>query len=173
MNLANDNSTIKFLLYILLFLVMILLLLIIFIIPNIKTYKTNRSELATFVQKNRKLSVKKIELNQKIEKYKIENKRLNSRFDNKFDKEDFIKFASKYLNGVKVTKNKSTKIDYFDDFNLTAVTPTKSPKNFYKFIDSLKEYKNVIKMNFPILMKSNRSNIELKFNIGVYKNIKK
>jgi len=56
MSKSSENSTVKFLIYVLIFLISVLALLIFLVIPSIKSYKLNRSELKTFNEKSQYLS---------------------------------------------------------------------------------------------------------------------
>jgi hypothetical protein len=173
MSKSSDNNTIKFLIYVLIFLLSVLILLIFLVIPSIKSYKLNRSELKTFNEKSRYLTEKEIELKKSIESFKNENKKLIKIFDNKFNEKDFIQYSNKYLKNIKLFKVKDNLDKSFDEYNFTASTTTKSPKEFFEFIKNLKNYKSIIKINFPISLESKPNEIDINFNIGVYKSEKK
>jgi cell division protein FtsB len=173
MSKSSENSTVKFLIYVLIFLISVLALLIFLVIPSIKSYKLNRSELKTFNEKSQYLSEKEIELKKSIKNFKDENKKLIKIFDNQFDEKDFIQYSNKYLKNIKLFKVKDSSDKSFDEYTFSASTTTKSPKEFFEFIKNLKNYKNTIKINFPISLISKPNKIDLNFNIGVYKNDKK
>jgi cell division protein FtsB len=173
MSKSSENSTIKFLIYVLIFLLSVLALLIFLVIPTIKSYKLNRSDLKTYNEKNENLILKEIELKKNIEIFKKNNNKLIKTFDNKFDEKDFIQYSNKYLKNIKLFKLKGNSNQSFDDYNFTASTSTKSPKEFFEFVKNLKNYKSIIKINFPISLVSKPNKIDINLNMGVYKNSKK
>ena len=170
----NENSTVRFLIFILVFLILILLSLLIFIIPNIKSYKSSSRDLKLYKQKSMNLSLKEDELKKQIDDLKSQNAPIIKRLKNSFDLEDFKKFVSEKsaLQDLKLVKIDNDN-QSFDEYNLSAKTAHRSPKEFYKFLDSLNSYKNIIKINFPIKMTSQNDRIDLNFHIQVFKNSKK
>jgi len=166
---SRGDTTIKTLIYILVFLIIILLLLIGLIIPNIKSYKLNKSDLKIFTEKNNNLSRKQVELQKNIADFKKVNSAVISKLNNKFDKDDFISFASKYLKDIKIKKITKSKEPSFEVYEFSAKTSSKSPVEFFKFVENLKNYKSIIKINFPISLVAKSNKIEVKFKIASYK----
>ncbi len=166
----NSDSTIKFLIYVLLFLIFVLLMLVLFIIPSIKNYKTTKSDFATFTSQNRHLSKKQVALHKSIETYKKEHAALLKSFATDFNNSQFINFSKKYFTNVTLSKGevKDSK-NQFREYAFKASSQSKTPVDFYRFIDDLENYPSVIKINFPITLVSKGKNIELSFTMSVYK----
>ena len=163
----DKNSTVKFLIFILVFLIIVLLLLIIFVIPGIKSYKSNSSELKLLEKKSIRLKSKEELLKKELDSFKIENEKILKRLESEFNIDDFVNFSQKYLKDVNVTLLPKSNNSKFQEYNISATTTQKSPKSFYKFLDSLQEYTNVIKITFPIKMVSKTDHIALNFHIIV------
>ena len=166
----KGDSTIKFLIYVLLFLIFILVMLLVFIIPNIKNYKNNKSDVKSFTSQNTHLSQKQVELHQSIEAYKKDHQDLIKDFSQEFNKTQFMAYAGKYFTKVTLvdSPDKNTKTQ-FQEYLFTASSKAKKPEDFYHFIDALKGYSSVIKINFPITLTSKDDTIDVSFNISVYK----
>ncbi len=166
----STDSTIKFLIYVLLFLIFILLMLVLFIIPSIKHYKTTRSDLATYTSQNKHLSQKQVELSRSIKAYKKEHAQMLHSFSADFNNTKFIAFAQKYFTNVSLSKGKEKDSQsQFKEYTFKASSQSKTPVEFYKFIDALQHYPSIIKINFPITLVSKGKNIDLDFNMSIYK----
>ena len=166
----STDSTIKFLIYVLLFLIFVLLMLVLFIIPSIKNYKSKRSDFRTFTSQNKHLSKKQVELSQSIKAYKKEHSKLLKSFSTDFNNTQFIAFAEKYFTNVALSKGEvKDSHSQFREYAFRASSQSKTPVDFYRFIDDLENYPSIIKINFPITLVSKGKNIELDFNMSIYK----
>ncbi len=165
----SGDSTVKFLIYVLLFLIFILMILLLFIIPNIKSYKSNKSDLKNYTSQNKHLSQKQVKLSQDIESYKKEHSELLKSFSDDFNETHFLTYAKKYFSNVSLKENPTTdKKSQFKVYSFKATSLSKTPNDFYKFIDDLKQYDSIIKINFPITIISNKNNIDLSFNMSIF-----
>ena len=89
-------------------------------------------------------------------------------FENKFDEGKFVTFVSQYLDSV-VSKNSN--ISQSEPFliNELKITATiKTPSRLYDFIDALRSYENVVKIDFPIEMQKDGDKISAAFNVKIY-----
>ncbi len=171
---SESNSTIKFLIYILLFLIFTLFLLLVFIIPSIKEYKHKKAEYEMFRVQNESLILKekntKLKLKDSIEK----NSEILSSFTDDFNKSNFIEFSNSYFRDIDITldnKNIDKQNARFENYSFSALLKDNTPSNFYDFIDALKNYKNIIKINFPIKLMINKNGMQIEFELSVYKPI--
>jgi len=106
----------------------------------------------------------------KLKKLKNENRKILNAFKRGFNEKNFKMFASKYININSIKEINSTV--YQKDFIKTTYmikAQIKSPKNFYDFIDSLKNYKAVIRVYFPIDFIKNDEDINLTLKLEHYK----
>ncbi len=163
-------DVIKNFLYFTLYILITLLAIAFIIAPSIRYFKkeqkTYYTQKAVYTQTHNTY----ISTLDSLNKLKIKDAKIIAAFRRKFDKKDFEKFASKYMrieniekNGTKIYKNDFLKTVYFADAAI------KSPKNFYDFIDALKDYKYIIKVYFPIDFEKNGKNINLKLKIEHYR----
>lgn len=164
--------------YIFIFLIVCLLLIFAFILPNIKQYRAvsqiNNSAFASYSKAKYILDGKNAELNA----LKEENSFILQAYEHKFNKEHFIKFASKFFSNVSLEEIKDTsksqasnKEQKYFSYELSITSASDTPKKLYAFLDALSKYDNIIKVEFPIQMKSDSdNNIITKFNIKVYSN---
>lgn len=145
-------------------------MLLLFIIPSIKNYKSKKSDVHTFTSQNSHLSQKQVELSQSIEKYKQNNNKLLKSFSSDFNETAFIAFSRDYFSNVTLSKGEKKDIQsQFTEYTFKATSQAKTPVDFYKFIDELENYSSIIKINFPITLVSKDKNIELDFNMSIYK----
>lgn len=172
MSLNNENSTIRLLIYILTFLVLILLILLFFIIPNIKSYKISQVELKNIEKKIDDLKQKEDSLKSDLKKINSENRFIIDKFDRDFNKSKFVKFANRYLQDIKITEIKDKNSSKFREYKFSAYSKNSSPKEFFKFIESLKDYESVVKVNFPILLEKQNQKIFIKLVLDIYRSIK-
>jgi len=166
----SSESTIKFLIYVLLFLIFILLMLLLFIIPSIKHYKSTRSDYVSYVSQNKHLSKKQVTLSKEIKAYQKNNRALLDSFQSEFNQSAFVAFAEKYFSHVSLEQGaKKSANSQFQEYVFSATSQAKTPVDFYKFIDGLKKYPSIVKINFPITLVSKDKQIHLDFNMSIYK----
>ncbi len=170
---SEMNSTMKFLIYILLFLIFTLFLLLVFIIPSIKEYKHKKAEYEMFRVQNENLILKEESIKVKLKESKEKNSEILSSFEDDFNSSDFVKFSSSYFKDIDIIaedkdENKGSKNIRFKNYRFKALLKDNTPSNFYDFIDDLKSYKNIIKINFPIELVIKKSGMQIKFELSVY-----
>ena len=168
-------DVIKNLLFFTLFIILTLLAIAFIIAPSIRYFKKEQNNFYKTKQEYLKIK-KEYEFTLKtLNELKIKDAKIISAFKREFNSNNFNTFASKFVivkniekNETKIYKNDFLKTIYFVDASI------KSPKNFYDFIDALKNYKYIIKVYFPIDFKKNKNMIDLKLKIEHYrlKNLK-
>ena len=155
------------------FSIILTLLIIAFIIaPSIKTFKYAKTQYYMTQQDFNNVQKQYKKVLKSLDVLKNKNSKIISALQTPFDTKNFILFAKKYMNIIKIKKLKSAA--YKKKFIKTAylVTATiKSPEDFYNFVDNIKNYKNLIRVYFPIDFEKNKESINLTFKIEVY-NIK-
>jgi len=157
------------------FYIILTLFIIAFVIaPSIKLFKKTKdnyfltkSQFDTTEQHYKKV-LKKIDI------LKNKNKTILEKLKRNFDENNFRLFAKNYMDIIAIKKLKPT--PYNKDFTKEPFLITakiKSPKNFYDLIDNVKNYKNLIRVYFPIDFEKEKEDIKLTFKIEVYKKRKK
>jgi len=166
----SGDSTIKFLIYLLLFLIFVLLILVLLIIPSMKEFRTQRSDFKTYTSQNHHLSQKQVALSQEIADFKKEHNKALQLFSQDFNKTTFLAFAKGYFSQAKLTKGEVKNIaSQFKEYTFKATTSSKTPRDFYAFIEALDSYPAIIKINFPITLTSKNNQIEVDFNLSIFK----
>ncbi len=171
----QSNSTIKFLIYILLFLIFTLFLLLAFIIPSIKEYKHKKAEYEMFRVQNEILVVQEEGIKIKLKDSKEKHGEILSSFEDDFNQSNFVKFADNYFLDINIDsydENDSIKSVRFKAYHFSSLLKNDTPTNFYDFIDALKNYKNIIKINFPIKLMIKKEGMEIEFEMSVYNPIR-
>ena len=161
---------IKNMMFFTLFIIIFLFLLGVIVAPSIKSFKEIKKEyfLTKFNLNNSEKN-----LNNKTYQYQKlfkENKRVIFAFRREFDKNNFKNFANKYMKITYIKENNSS--IYENDFIkktyiVSAILST--PQNFYEFVKASQNYKNIIKIYFPIAFKAKDNKIKLIYKLEHFK----
>ncbi len=161
---------IKLLVFLTVFIIVALILILFFILPSVKEYRSARANFERAnVYKIRAENILK-ERNEELKKLKVENRKIFDSFEHDFSKREFISFANKFFSKVKLQKVKES--DYkkeFVEYELNVTSSLRTPVNFYRFLEGLNNYTNIIQADFPIELKSDGKSINSSFKIKVYK----
>lgn len=151
--------------------IIITLLVIAFIIsPTINNFKSAKKE---YFKTKSKLEITTNEYKERmkeLKKIKNGNKKILMAFKRDFNEKNFKLFASRYMKVYSIKKIDSTKFQ--KDFIKTTYivkSAIKTPKNFYDFIDKLKNYKYILRVYFPIEFIKQNKEINLTLKIEHYK----
>ncbi len=160
---------VKLLLFLMIFIVVSLSMVLLLIIPNVKDYRASKAVYKkAFVHKMRVQSV----LNERHEEYlklKEENRRPITAFMHKFSSDNFIKYTNQFFTEAKLQEiEKKGYKKEFTEYSLNVSSALQSPTNFYKFLEGLNRYENIVQADFPIHMESNASKITSNFTIKVF-----
>ena len=161
---------IKNMMFFTLFVFIFLLLLAISVAPSIKKFK---KEKVIYYNTKVKLDETQNDLDKILAKYQKlskKNRRLILAMQREFDKTNFKNFASKYMtiNNIQ-DKNISVYQKEFIKKTYLVSATIKTPINFYKFVDATKNYKNILKIYFPIVFKAKNGDIKLLFKLEHFK----
>jgi translation elongation factor EF-G len=140
------------------------------IAPTIRVFKKYQTEFYKTKSEFDVLKEHYIQKNEELKKLKKTNSKIISALNRDFDEKNFKNFASKFMNITNIKEINST--IYKNDFIKTSYmidAIIKSPKNFYDFIDALKNYKYVIRAYFPVNFEKKEESIALSFKIEHYK----
>ena len=167
---APKRLTVRFMLFLLLFLIVLFLLFLIFVIPGIKEYKRVRAQ-------NQIIGIRNHTLEQKIKKSMQELNQLErnesmvlSKFHDDFNKTAFLHFAGRYFTRVSLTPQKEQNgTNPLKEYRFKASVNTSTPVKFYDFIEGLKRYPGICKINFPIVMEEHAGTLSIDFQMSIYK----
>ena len=153
------------------FFVLITIIIVSFTIsPAIRDFKQTKKE---YYETKNKLEVtanKYKEKIKKLKKIKNINKKILNAFKRDLNKETFSLFASNYMEIYSVKKTNFTKFQ--KDFIKTTYiveSTIKTPKNFYDFIDAIKNNKYILRVYFPNRFVKNNEEINLILKIEHYR----
>ncbi|MBZ7945911.1 hypothetical protein H2258_03380 [Campylobacter sp. RM9939] len=96
------------------------------------------------------------------------NKKNLDQFQQKFDEKKFNQFLKYYFKNIKITNIKLQSQEEYLYKKLKIEGLMDNPKNFYNFIDALKDYDNLIKISYPIVLKATPKGIAINFSIEIY-----
>ncbi len=147
------------------------LFIIAFIIaPSVKIFKNAKNSYFLSKQEFDNTKQNYRHILEQLTKLQNQNQQILNAFKRNFNENNFKLFAKDYMNIIKITKQKT--IPYKNQFAKTSYIITaqiKSPKNFYDFINNIKNYKNIIRVYFPIDFEKSNKEINLTFKIETYR----
>ncbi|MBZ7987730.1 hypothetical protein [Campylobacter canadensis] len=170
-NSLNNYSFTKLILWVCLILFSAFILIALMIIPSTNNIKKTKKNNAILEQKTLQLQQQQDKLSNDLNTLLSNNKMYFDKFENKFNEEDFIRFSKEFFDEVSIEKIENEKQEYLN-YNLNVSSKITSPTVFYDFILELKNYKNVIKLDFPINMYEKDGKINAIFNLKIYSNNK-
>ncbi len=158
--MKNNNIVIKNILFLLLFLVVLTLFLVIYIIPQLKEYKTKQAIIA----KSEKIYNKNIDSLNKLKKkkeltYKRYKKNIE-KYNRNFDLENFKSFVKRFFKDATINTTKYKE-------KLIIQTTIASKEELYNFLEKVNDYKNIVKINFPLVYKIVNGNKIITINVTI------
>ena len=165
----SNFSIIKLLIFLMLFLVVLTIFLIVYIIPVMKEYKTNQVVLKKYekIYDKEKGKLKYLEAKRDIIKKKYKD--VIIKYETPFDEKKFEKLLEKNIFNLKIDEKKlqnKTKVKIEGNI--------KNIENFLDLIDKINNYKNIVKIIFPIEIKKNEMSYFISFYVTILnKDLKK
>jgi len=158
----NNFSILKLFIFLLFFLLILTMFMIVYIIPVMKEYKTNESVLKKYEKLYKKEKEKINYLKRKEDLLKDKYKISIKKYENDFNEDDFKKFLSKYLSDVKIKKTvDKNNTKYHIQANTNEI------ENFLNMVEKLNNYKNIVKVLFPIDIKREEKSYNIAFYITI------
>ncbi|WP_024791311.1 hypothetical protein [Lebetimonas sp. JS032] len=152
------------------FIVLTLFSIGLIIAPSIRIFKKNQNEYYKTKTEFEHLKNRYLEKSLTLKKLQKENKKVILALKRDFNKKNFKSFASKYMNILNIKEiNSSAYQNIFLKTSYMVDAVIKNPKNFYDFLDALKDYKYVIRAYFPVNFEKKEESIALTFKIEQYK----
>ncbi len=169
MSKGSTNTILKFLIFLFIFMLIVFAFVFVFIIPQIKEYKSVKSNFSTNEIEHVDLKDRYKEFEKQLKTIEKENKKIIDTFSKKFNKSEYVSFAKKYFDDVKLTKIQTDiNSSVLDVYQFNADIKAQNPKRFYNFIKELENYEGIIKINFPITIIAKESHLEISFHMSVY-----
>lgn len=169
----KDNSIekidlVKLLLWVSVFLITIFVLSALLIIPSLNKLKSANEVLQSSNSKLNYNTSKKDNLENKLNEYLTTHKISLDKLHKDFDLDEFKSHCKNFFDDVNIEKSVNFSDEYVS-YQLSVSTKITSPSVFYDFIDSLEDYPNIIRVHFPIVLKSDKEMIKAQFDLQVYK----
>lgn len=163
----EEIDIVKLLFFALLFIIMSIIMVFFFLVPSIKDYKvarlTNNDKIASLYKIEQVFNAE----SKKLADLKSQNAHALGAIFNPFDEVKFMAAMGRFFDNVKLAKI-ATSGDEFAAYELNVTGSLYSPQNFYNFIDFINSYENVIKIELPITMESEKRAIETSFWVKVF-----
>ncbi len=165
-----NDKTLKFTIFILAFLVVVTAFVLLFVIPGIKSFKTKKAEYYQQLRTEKHLVEEEKALTAKLEKLKATNQKVLRAFQKDFNETEFLNMAHRYFTNVKlVPKRKRTTESGLQIYEFEADFNADTPVQFYRFIDTVNQMDNIVKINFPVILEAHKRIITLQFKMSVYR----
>ncbi|MDX1810071.1 MAG: hypothetical protein R3331_11080 [Sulfurospirillaceae bacterium] len=161
---------VKMLIFFAVFILITIVLLFSLIVPNVKQYRSARSEYNRASAYKAKVDSVLASREKELKNLKTKNKKIFDSFKHDFSKKEFVSFANQFFSHVSLKETQQS--DYkkeFKVYELNVTSSLKTPVNFYKFLDGLNRYKNIVQADFPIELRATGDFIRSSFKIKVYK----
>ena len=109
-------------------------------------------------------------LQERKEKLLYDNKVIYQAYEKDFSEEKFLKFAKVYFSSANLVKlkDKASKNEPFLFYILEAEASIKNPNSFQDFLSGLKNYESIVKVDFPVSLKTSEDKILTSFSIKIY-----
>ncbi len=170
MAIEANRKTIRFMLFILAFVAVVMLFVFLVVIPSIKTFKTKKAQYLQQMKMQHTLKSKKESLEQELVKIEKKYHKALEAFQKPFDEKAFLEVAKKYFQDVRLTPKDMKKTESgLQIYDFKADFDARTPIQFYRFVDELRQMQNVVKINFPIVLDAKNGVIHLQFNMSVYR----
>lgn len=165
----DDIDVVKLLLFSLVFVIATLIIVFGLIVPDIKEYKDVKLEYKSEESSYLKIKNTYDEISKELEDVRNENKRILGSFKHNFDEKRFVEYSKKFFLDVNLSKSKEEGMTQgFSTYELRVSTSFDTPKNLYDFLEKLKPYENIIKVDYPIELNSQGLLIYASLGIRVY-----
>jgi len=125
-----------------------------------------------------KISIKEIEekeqrynqLSEEVDRVYMENDKVIEAFNQVFTVNDFLEFCDQYFHESTLKKiDLDTFTGEYIIYQFHTTMSVNNPKKFYRFLEGLSTYKNIIQIDYPIKMVGDRGFIKISFKIKVYR----
>jgi len=161
---------IKNMLFFTLFVVVFLILLGILVAPSIKMFKLQKREYYITKRQADKIETHLEDKTYEYQKLYKENRKVIFALKREFDKDNFKMFTKKYMDILSI-KDKNISVYNKNFIKKTYIVSAKlnTPTDFYQFVDMSKNYKNILKIYFPIVFKAKNGDIKLIYKLEHFK----
>ena len=162
-------DVIKNFLFFFFYIVLSIAIIVFILAPSVKIFKKTKQQYFQTKTQFELIQQQYQKLSKEVAILEKKNQKILNALKRPFNIKNFKLFAKQFMqiNSIKKESIKPYKDKFIIATYLISAT-IKSPKNFYDFIDSAKNYKNVIRIYFPFNFVKEKNDINLTFRIDVY-----
>jgi hypothetical protein len=165
----EEFDIIKLLLFFLLFVAIIMGLILGLVVPDIREYKSVKSDLNSEQVATQKIYEILSERENSLLNLRSQNRKILEAFAKSFDEERFKSYAGQFFEEVELKKQDKKEFkEEFTLYELTVTSKLDTPVQFYNFLESLNRYETIVRTDFPIEMWIEEGKIHAIFNIKAY-----
>ena len=168
--MLKNIGILKLLIFLFIFVFVVFLIVFLILVPSIKELRNAKIQNVKAYNKYSYMYNQQKTKENELKKLKHNNLKITRAFDTNFNENTFLKFSKKYFKQVSLKKDKSSayKKDFIlYDFN--TVSKITDPTVFYKFLDDINRYDNIMQADFPIQMQATGNDINTTFKLKVYR----
>ncbi|MBM0637499.1 hypothetical protein LNU06_05690 [Campylobacter sp. VicNov18] len=164
----EEINLLKLLIYALSFISVCTALILFLLLPTLKNYQQaslrENSQFTILKAAKAKLNVSK----DKISDLRNENNKSLDQFKQNFNIKNFNIFLQKYFKNIEIKETNLEKPEKYLKNRLLIQATINNPRRLYDFIDALKNYNNLIKIDYPLKLKAAEQGIIINLTLKIY-----
>jgi hypothetical protein len=165
----SDISLIKNIIFLFITITLLTSVILLLVIPKLEDYKTNSINSR---QNMAKLNIIKTDYDKTLKEFtklQTESKAMLDSFQNNFSISKFLKDTNQFFQNSSINEiSEDNNNTYFKVYEFEATSDIKTPTTFYKFLEYLSKYENIIEVDFPIIFNSKANLISAKFRLKIH-----
>lgn len=165
----EESDVLKSLVFVVVLIALCAFLIFTLIMPSIREYKiaknNNNDKIVNLDKIQQIYDARFNELNQ----LQTQNAKILNSFRNDFSEQKFIAYLNKFFKDIKLNRLPPTDAnETFSRYELNVSTNIKDSSKIYEFLDFVNNCDNIIKVDFPVSIKSSKDQIQTKFKLSIY-----
>jgi uncharacterized protein YpmS len=175
----KNVDLVKILMYVLLFLLTVFAIIFFVLIPSVREYKQSKK---TFAMEKRDYITTRDALNEEkthLNNVNHENKKIIDAFARQYQKEELLAFLQQFFETVSVEEVEPDALDdsvpkehaasgeLFETKEFTVAVYMSTPVKFQEFMQALNDYKQIVKVEFPIKFEKEGVNLSSLFRLKI------
>ena len=165
----EESDVLKSLVFVVVLIALCAFLIFTLIMPSIREYKiaknNNNDKIVNLDKIQQVYDARFNDLNQ----LQTQNAKIINAFRNEFSEQKFTAYLNKFFKDIKLEKLPPKDAnETFYRYELSVSTDIKNSSKIYEFLDFVNNCDNIIKVDFPVSIKSSKDQIKTKFRLFVY-----
>ncbi len=166
----EELNILKIIVYVLSFITVCTALILFLLLPVLKDYKQTHlrknSQAAIFNAAKAKLDASE----NKLITLRTENNKSLEQFEQQFNLAHLQNFLEKYFESIQITELELDKKEKYLTHRINIRALINNPRRLYDFVDTLAQYNNLIKIDYPMTLKASDHGIMINLNVQIYSN---